>query len=113
MKPVYLKMKSFGSYRDETIDFADANSGIFLITGDTGAGKTTIFDAVMFALYGESSGGKRDGKMMVSQYAGPAEYTEVEFCFSCGPDSYTVRRLPEQPKYKKKANFRERGSMRS
>lgn len=103
MKPVYLKMKSFGSYRDETIDFADVNSGIFLITGDTGAGKTTIFDAVMFALYGESSGGKRDGKMMVSQYAGPAEYTEVEFCFSCGPDSYTVRRLPEQPKYKKKA----------
>lgn len=103
MKPVYLKMKSFGSYRDETIDFADASSGIFLITGDTGAGKTTIFDAITFALYGESSGGKRDGRMMVSQYARPAEYTEVEFCFSCGPDSYTVRRLPEQPKYKKKA----------
>lgn len=103
MKPVYLKMKAFGSYRDETIDFADVNSGIFLITGDTGAGKTTIFDAITFALYGESSGGKRDGRMMVSQYARPTEYTEVEFCFSCGADSYTVRRLPEQPKYKKKA----------
>lgn len=103
MKPVYLKMKSFGSYRDETIDFADASSGIFLITGDTGAGKTTIFDAITFALYGESSGGKRDGGMMVSQYAKPAEYTEVEFCFSYGNERYIVRRSPEQPKYKKKA----------
>lgn len=99
MKPVYLKMKAFGSYRDETVDFTNVDHGIFLITGDTGAGKTTIFDAITYALYGESSGGKRDGHMMVSQYAAPNEYTEVEFCFACGADRYKVTRSPEQTKY--------------
>ena len=75
MKPIYITMKFFGSYKDVTIDFSKINSGIFLITGDTGAGKTTIFDAITYALYGESSGGKRDGKMMISQFAAPNEFT--------------------------------------
>lgn len=102
MKPVYLKMKAFGSYKDETIDFSHIENGIFLITGDTGSGKTTIFDAITFALYGESSGGKRDGKMMVSQYASPMDRTEVEYCFMYGDKKYVIRRSPEQPKYKTK-----------
>lgn len=102
MKPIYLKMKAFGSYKDEQIDFSKVQQGVFLITGDTGAGKTTIFDAITYALYGESSGGKRDSKMMVSQFADYGEYTEVEFTFSYGKDKYNIRRSPEQPKFKEK-----------
>ena len=65
MKPVKLVMSAFGSYAGkETIDFADASQGVFLITGDTGAGKTTIFDAITYALYDQTSGGRRDGDMM-------------------------------------------------
>ena len=56
MKPLKLKMQAFGSYGEETlIDFEKVNQNLFLITGDTGAGKTTIFDAIVFALYGEAS----------------------------------------------------------
>ncbi|MCI8410673.1 MAG: SMC family ATPase [Lachnospiraceae bacterium] len=102
MKPIYLKMKAFGSYKDEHIDFSNVQQGVFLITGDTGAGKTTIFDAITYALYGESSGGKRDSKMMVSQFADYGEYTEVEFAFFYGKDRYNVRRSPEQPKFREK-----------
>ena len=70
MKPIKLTMSAFGSYRGvERIDFTGIQNGCFLITGDTGAGKTTIFDAVTYALYGRTSGGKRDGNMMRSQYA--------------------------------------------
>ena len=50
MKPIYIEMKAFGSYRDEKIDFTGKSQGLFLITGDTGAGKTTIFDAICYAL---------------------------------------------------------------
>lgn len=102
MKPIYLKMKAFGSYKEEQIDFSKVQQGVFLITGDTGAGKTTIFDAITYALYGESSGGKRDSKMMLSQFAGYGEYTEVEFTFSYGKDKYSIKRSPEQPKFKEK-----------
>ena len=65
MRPIYLKMSAFGSYANETeIDFTNVEQGVFLITGDTGSGKTTIFDAITFALYGQTSGGKREGTMM-------------------------------------------------
>ena len=70
MKPVNLVLSSFGSYAGRTeIDFSRVDHGLFLITGDTGSGKTTLFDAITFALYGTASGGSRDGKMMRSQDA--------------------------------------------
>ena len=72
MKPLKLTMSAFGSYAGKNvIDFTGQQQGIFLITGDTGAGKTTIFDAITYALYNQTSGGERNGNMMRSQYAQP------------------------------------------
>ena len=102
MKPIYIEMKAFGSYRDEKIDFTGKSQGLFLITGDTGAGKTTIFDAICYALYGETSGGKRSGEMMCSQFAKPGEKTDVRFCFDYDGRKYLVTRSPDQPKWNKK-----------
>ena len=68
MKPIKLTMSAFGSYRGvERIDFTGIQNGCFLITGDTGAGKTTIFDAVTYALYGRTSGGKRELSIRTSR----------------------------------------------
>lgn len=91
-----LRMSAFGSYAGETeIDFSAMKQGLFLITGDTGAGKTTIFDAIMYALYGQTSGGKRDGSMMRSQYASEDVETYVELAFCYREECYRVRRNPE------------------
>ena len=96
MRPVRLEMSAFGSYAEKTvIDFSKIQNGLFLITGDTGAGKTTIFDAITFALYGETSGGKRDGNMMRSQYAQEESETYVEFEFIYRQEMYRIRRNPE------------------
>lgn len=96
MRPVRLLLSAFGSYAAKTeIDFKHADNGIFLITGDTGSGKTTIFDAITYALYGETSGGMRSGSMMRSQYAAADEKTYVEFTFNYRGDIYHVRRNPE------------------
>ena len=97
MRPVKLTMTGFGPYADTVeIDFNRLGSrGIFLITGDTGAGKTTIFDGISFALYGEASGENRDADMMRSDFA-PAELkTEVVFTFSHRGTLFTVRRSPK------------------
>ncbi|MEF9945224.1 MAG: SMC family ATPase [Lachnospiraceae bacterium] len=96
MKPITLVMSAFGSYAErEMVDFKNVQHGLFLITGDTGAGKTTIFDAMTYALYDQTSGGKREGNMMRSQYAHRDTETFVEYTFSCGKEVYTVRRNPE------------------
>lgn len=96
MKPVYLIMSAFGSYADtQKIDFTNVQHGLFLITGDTGAGKTTIFDAITYALYDKTSGGRRDGNMMRSQYAAEDTDTYVEFSFAYRDEVYTIRRNPE------------------
>ena len=96
MRPVKLKMSAFGSYGgEETVDFTKMEGGIFLISGDTGAGKTTIFDGIMYALYDVTSGGKREGSMMRSQYAPPAARTYVELTFSCKGEIYRIFRNPE------------------
>lgn len=96
MRPQRLVMSAFGSYAERTeIDFSEQKSGLFLISGDTGAGKTTIFDAITYALYNQTSGGERNGNMMRSQYAKPENETYVEFVFSYGKDCYQIRRNPE------------------
>lgn len=105
MKPVKLVMSAFGSYGDLCeIDFTYVNRGIFLITGDTGAGKTTVFDAITYALFDETSGGKREGDMMRSQFAGEEVPTYVELTFSYGGQQYTVRRNPGYQRPSKRKN---------
>ena len=101
MKPLKLTMQAFGSYvKPGTIDFEKPEQNLFLITGDTGAGKTTIFDAIVFALYGEASSGanKKSGNELQSQYAKPDLDPFVELTFSEGDGAsrqvYTVRRTP-------------------
>ena len=83
MRPVKLVMSAFGPYAGlEVIDFdALGREGLYLITGDTGSGKTTIFDAVVFALYGEASDQNRDRNMLRSAYAEAGTDTYVELTF--------------------------------
>lgn len=104
MKPVYLKMQAFGPYaQEQIIDFTRLGThDFFLITGPTGAGKTTILDAMTFALYGTGSGCLRSGKSLRSDYA-PADFpTQVEFTFALGRKHYRVTRSPEQLLQKKR-----------
>ena len=101
MKPLILKMRAFGSYgKETTIDFTRSTQNLFLITGDTGAGKTTIFDAIVFALYVQASStyNKKDGVLLQSHFVALDETPEVAFTFaeSAREDApvYRVRRVP-------------------
>ena len=102
MRPTKLTMSAFGPYAGKTVLDLDrlGEKGLYLVTGDTGAGKTTIFDAITYALYGAASGENRDPGMFRSQYARPETPTEVELTFLYGGREYTVRRNPryERPK---------------
>lgn len=94
MRPVTLLIKGFGSYAEETlIPFEDLGSGLYLITGDTGAGKTTIFDAIMFALYGTVGGDHRKINMMHSDYIPKGEDSVVDLTFTHNGRCHRVRRI--------------------
>jgi exonuclease SbcC len=97
-------MSAFGCYAGVCVlDFEKFGSeGLYLITGDTGAGKTTIFDAITFALYGKASGDSREASMLRSKYAIPEAETYVEFTFSYHAKKYTVRRNPDYSRPKKR-----------
>jgi len=97
MRPLKLTISGFGPYAGTTILDMEriGESGLYLITGDTGAGKTTIFDAITYALYGEASGGSREVSMLRSKYAAIDTPTEVELIFEYRKKRYRVKRNPE------------------
>ena len=104
MRPLRLEMTAFGPYPKEVIlDFAVlSNQSMFLITGPTGAGKTSILDAIVYALYGQTSGGLRDGSDMRSDYADATTPTSVMFEFKVGDHRYRMERTPKQELLKKR-----------
>lgn len=104
MRPIKLTFSSFGPYpKVEVVDFTKLkNSNIFAISGPTGSGKTTIFDAICYALYGSASGSERDSQMFRSQFADVSDITRVELTFSVKGVQYTVERTPRQERPKKR-----------
>ncbi len=104
MRPLKLKMKAFGPYASETvIDFDKiGKSGLYLVTGETGSGKTTIFDAISYALYGRASGQSREPSMLRSMYADADTATEVELTFEYRGEIYNIKRNPEYERPKKR-----------
>lgn len=106
MRPLKLTISAFGPYADVcTLDLDKlGEKGLYLITGDTGAGKTTIFDAITFALYGQASGNFRSVDMLRSKYANASTPTYVEMDFSYNQKKYTIRRNPEYLRPAKKGD---------
>ena len=96
MRPIRLTLSAFGPYAGKTeLDMEQlGEGGLYLITGETGAGKTTLFDAITFALYGEPSGDRRQVSMLRSKYAAAETPTFAELVFECKGKSYTVKRNP-------------------
>ena len=102
MRPLHLTLSAFGAYADKTeLDLRQLGErGLYLITGDTGAGKTTLFDAIAFALFGTPSGDGRESSMLRSKFAAPETPTEVELTFANAGKAYTIRRNPEYERRK-------------
>lgn len=103
MRPIKLTISAFGPYSGKVELDLDrlGERGLYLITGDTGAGKTTIFDAITFALYGSASGDNRESSMLRSKYADEDTPTMVEMRFICRGEEYLIKRNPEYEKKKK------------
>lgn len=105
MRPLSLIMTNFGPYAHETIDFTKfQETPLFLISGKTGSGKTTIFDGLCYALFGVTSGQERDGKMLRSDFATAADLTQVSFRFSHRNREYLIVRQPDQLVAKKRGD---------
>lgn len=104
MRPLKITMSAFGPYAGEvTLDMQKlGKSGIYLITGDTGAGKTTVFDAISYALYGEASGNYRENTTLRSKYASADTPTFVELEFEYNNEIYIINRNPEYPRPNKR-----------
>lgn len=103
MRPIKLILSAFGSYGGvNEIDFSRMDSGIFLITGDTGAGKTTIFDAISYALYDIPSGNDREPSMLRSKMASSTEETYVDFTFEYRKEVYRIKRNPDYMRLSRK-----------
>lgn len=104
MRPIKLTMSAFGPYADEiTLNFDElGENGLYLICGDTGAGKTTIFDAITYALYGEASGDNRKSEMFRSKYAKNNVQTFVHLKFRCKDGEYEVHRVPRYERQKER-----------
>ena len=102
MRPINLTLSAFGPYVNEvSVDMERlGETGVYLITGDTGAGKTTIFDAICFALYGTASGDNRTKQMLRSKYADATTPTFVDMTFEYRGDVYRIRRNPEYERLK-------------
>lgn len=106
MRPLNIKLSAFGPYASEVnIPMSDlGDKGLYLITGDTGAGKTTIFDAICFALYGEASGANRESSMFRSKYADDTTPTYVELSFEHNGKEYRIERNPDYIRAAKKGD---------
>lgn len=115
MIPIYLAMKAFGPYAgEEIVDFRElGDHKLFLIYGPTGSGKTTILDAMCYALYGSTSGDSRTGAHMRSEYASPQEETSVSFRFAIGQKYYRIDRSPEQEIAKKRGTGLKKAAARA
>lgn len=114
MRPIRIEMSAFGPYAGKQTVEMDrlGTSGIYLITGDTGAGKTTIFDAIVFALYGTASSDRRSGDMLRSRYAEPDTPTEVKLVFAYRNKEYEICRNPtyQRPKLRGEGMTQENAS---
>ena len=97
MKPIYLELAGFGAYaKKQAVDFEKLDGkNIFVITGPTGAGKTTIFDAIAYALFDTASGNSRDSKTVRSDYADETMDTYVDLIFEVKNQRYRIKRNPE------------------
>jgi exonuclease SbcC len=112
VRPIKLELQAFGPYKEKTsLDFTNlGDQNLFLISGSTGAGKTTIFDAIVYALYGKTSGSSRDINELKSQLAEDESVAYVRLTFMIHGKTYTVERIPKQKRPTKRGLIREQNA---